>query len=88
APKNSTVQLTFRAFDLYGRVRKFCVYDRFEIRLQSLYLGQTYCGHEIKRDHVLTSAGRNVIIEYRPYTTFKRGFSVKVKFVPVQTRQQ
>lgn len=88
APPNNKVQLTFRAFDLYSRVRKLCIYDRFEIRLQSLYLGQTFCSDEIKPGNVVTSVGRNVVIEYRPYTTFKRGFSAEVKFVPVETRQQ
>lgn len=82
APANRKVQLTFRAFDLYGRIRRFCIYDRFEIRLQSLYLGQTLCGDEIKPGNVVTSVGRDAIIEYRPYTSFKRGFAAEVKFVP------
>ncbi|KAL3211776.1 hypothetical protein MRX96_051980 [Rhipicephalus microplus] len=43
---------------------------------------------EIKPGNVVTSVGRNVVIEYRPYTTFKRGFSAEVKFVPLETRQQ
>ncbi|KAH7947961.1 hypothetical protein HPB52_017217 [Rhipicephalus sanguineus] len=88
APPNNRVQLTFRAFDLYGRVRRFCIYDRFEIRLQSLYLGQTFCSDEIKPGNVVTSVGRDVVIEYRPYARFKRGFSAEIKFVPVQTTQQ
>ncbi|KAH9381560.1 hypothetical protein HPB48_005465 [Haemaphysalis longicornis] len=82
APPNRKVQLTFRDFELYGRVRTYCIYDRFEIRLQSLYMGQTFCGKEIKPGNVVTSVGRDAIIEYRPYTSFKRGFAVEVKFVP------
>lgn len=82
APPNRKVQLTFRDFELYGRVRTYCIYDRFEIRLQSLYMGQTFCGKEIKPGNVVTSVGRDAIIEYRPYTSFRRGFAVEVKFVP------
>ncbi|XP_037281057.2 protein SpAN [Rhipicephalus microplus] len=88
APRNKTVQLTFRGFDLYGRVSGFCTRDWFEIRLKSLYMGQTFCSDEMKPGKVVTSVGRNVIIEYRPYAWFKRGFSLQVKFVPVETRKQ
>lgn len=83
APRGMKVQLTFQGFDLYDRIRKFCIYDRLELRLQSLYTGQTYCGSEIKPGNTVTSVSRDLVIEYRPYAAFKRGFTTDVTFVPV-----
>ncbi|KAL1438685.1 hypothetical protein MTO96_047876 [Rhipicephalus appendiculatus] len=80
APPNNAVQLTFRAFDLYGRHNNFCYHDRLEIRLQSLYFGKTFCSDEIKPGYVFTSVGRDMVIEYRPSVEWKRGFSAEVTF--------
>lgn len=83
APRGMKVQLTFRGFDLYPRIRNFCIYDRLELRLQSLYSGQTYCGTEIEAGTSASSVGRDLVVEYRPYASFRKGFSAEVKFVPV-----
>lgn len=83
APEGRRVMLTFRDFDLYNRIRGNCVYDSLEIRLHSLYVGKTVCGNEIPANATAGSLGRDLVLEYKPYARFMRGFSADVTFVPV-----
>ncbi|XP_064489152.1 blastula protease 10-like [Ornithodoros turicata] len=82
APKDNRVRLTFRDFDLFGRIRGSCIYDSLEIRLENIYLGRTVCGNEIPANTTVESSRRSLVLEYKPHAQFSRGFAVEVTFVP------
>nr|XP_027237455.1 blastula protease 10-like [Penaeus vannamei] len=72
--------VTVNDFSLFGRAaNNHCAWDRLEVRTDSLYSGDEYCGTDLAPGRKLTS-GQDLILYFHGAFSSKPGFSFSVEF--------
>ncbi|XP_071520526.1 protein SpAN-like [Panulirus ornatus] len=73
--------LTVKDFVLFSKAsNRQCVWDRLEVRTESIMDGDEYCGKDLKTDQTLVGKDRDIFLFFTSKLKWRRGFKFEVSF--------
>ncbi|XP_064094393.1 blastula protease 10-like [Macrobrachium nipponense] len=73
--------ITVEDFELFVRMGNGqCALDRLEIRTESIYYGDEYCGKDLREGTAVTAMGKDLVLVFSAKVSWRTGFKFTVDF--------